>query len=176
MYTHPSSHMTFIQIISPSPPHIQFQPQLLSSRIHPQLRSYIYTNTHQCIVYTHCPFSLAIPIGTMQRICNASQMMQDPSLLYMLHSFLFSNSQLKGGTRLPLGSQSSRALLSSAAAGGERLLSHSFMKSEAVFFRLLGVRRLRTGGRSSSSLFVVDEVDGVEDRGEGEWFLRRPVE
>jgi len=34
------------------------------------------------------------------------------------------------------------------------------MKSDAVFFRLPGVRRLRTGGRSSSSFLFAEGVDG----------------
>lgn len=54
-------------------------------------------------------------------------------------------------------------------SGGDRLLSHSFMKSAAVRLMLLGVRRFSTGGRSSSSL-VGDDRDG-----EGEcaaWAMR----
>jgi hypothetical protein len=44
-------------------------------------------------------------------------------------------------------------------SGGDRLRSHSFMKSEAVRVRLLGVRRFNMGGRSSSSLGGVIEDD-----------------
>lgn len=45
--------------------------------------------------------------------------------------------------------------------GGESDFSHSFMKSEAVFFRLLGVRLFKTGGSISASLFA-DGVEGPE--------------
>jgi len=44
------------------------------------------------------------------------------------------------------------SLAGGAVGGGERLFSHSFMKSEAVRLKLLGVRRFSTGGKSSSSL------------------------
>lgn len=63
-------------------------------------------------------------------------------------------------------------LAAASCGGGERLFSHSFMKSEAVFLRLLGVRRLRTGGRSSSSLFGGDGAEGEV----GCWLRRRLVE
>jgi hypothetical protein len=39
-----------------------------------------------------------------------------------------------------------------SVGGGERDFSHSFMKSDAVFFRLLGVSLFSTGGRYSSRL------------------------
>jgi hypothetical protein len=45
-------------------------------------------------------------------------------------------------------------------SGGERLRSHSIMKSAAVRLMLLGVRRFSTGGRSSSSLLGELGVDG----------------
>lgn len=38
--------------------------------------------------------------------------------------------------------------------GGDRLFSHCFMRSEAVRWMLLGVRRFSTGGSSSSSLLL----------------------
>lgn len=41
-----------------------------------------------------------------------------------------------------------------AGSGGARLFSHSFINSDACFFKLLGDKLLRTGGRSSSSLAV----------------------
>jgi hypothetical protein len=53
------------------------------------------------------------------------------------------------------------ALPTTGAAGnsdcGYRLRSHSFIKSEVAFFRLLGARRLSIGGRSSSSLWALGE-------------------
>ena len=41
-----------------------------------------------------------------------------------------------------------------AGSGGARLFSHSFINSDACFFKLLGDKLLRTGGSSSSSLAV----------------------
>ena len=61
--------------------------------------------------------------------------------------------------------------------GGERLFSHSFMKSEAVFFRLLGVRRFRTGGRSSSSFVLFESALETEAEGVlGDWRPSREAE
>lgn len=58
-------------------------------------------------------------------------------------------SDLSWPTEQPLMDTSS---LAGGAVGGERLFSHSFIKSEAVRLKLLGVRRFSTGGKSSSSL------------------------
>jgi hypothetical protein len=52
------------------------------------------------------------------------------------------------------------------------------MKSDAVFLRLLGVRRFRTGGMSSSSLLLLPE-DGDDNGVDGEvggWLRRRVAE
>ena len=49
-----------------------------------------------------------------------------------------------------------------AISGGDRLRSHSFIKSAAVRLMLLGVRPFRTGGKSSSSFF--DGLGGDAER------------
>jgi hypothetical protein len=60
------------------------------------------------------------------------------------------------------------ALATTGAAGnsdcGYRLRSHSFIKSEVAFLRLLGARRLSIGGRSSSSLWALGDELCPESR------------
>ena len=45
-----------------------------------------------------------------------------------------------------------------------KLLSHSFIRSDAARLTLLGVSRLSTGGSSSSSLFGVGDGERDESR------------
>jgi len=106
-----------------------------------------------------------VPCSLVQTFKEKKSSLND--LLHVSISILSQMSMQHMGSNLRRKQRLLPQTLVSAVEGGERLFSHSFIKLDAVFLKLLGVRWFSIGGNSSSS-FKLPLLPGDVDDGGGD--------